>query len=155
MKNRNLLILSAYFVLVLNILLFFSVSLFAQEADEPGDFSSGVPARVSVKEYDASDSRDPFKSPFSKSEEVPEAGTQEVDRRPPSLVVEGVVWGGKFPQAIVNKQVVKIGDVIEGAMITQISAEGVTVTREGRKYTFSAPAASEINSTAQVEGGER
>ena len=65
--------------------------------------------------YNASDLRDPFES-YIKKGEHPEDGkqstavfaNQQVEKAPPSLTVQGLVWGGNFPQAIINNKVVRI-----------------------------------------------
>lgn len=100
-----------------------------------------VRAQVSSKkvgvivEYTSQDLRDPFKNPFEMIEMV-----EEPTEKPPigygltHLQVQGMVWGSKMPQAIINNTVVKVGGVIEGAEILDIRREGVYVLYEGRQY---------------------
>ncbi|MDD2688762.1 MAG: general secretion pathway protein GspB [Candidatus Omnitrophica bacterium] len=60
----------------------------------------------------------------------------------PTLTVQGIVWGARFPQAIINNKVVKAGDTIEGKVkIVNIDKEGVMVIFNGRQYNLAAPAA--------------
>jgi hypothetical protein len=54
--------------------------------------------------------------------------------------VQGVIWGGIMPQAIINNKIVNIGDVIEGAEVIEISKKGVTLLYKKRKYTLPSPA---------------
>jgi len=82
-------------------------------------------------EYKAEGLKDPFQ------EEEIEAPVPERKRALPSLTIQGIVWGGSFPQAIINNKVVRAGDTIEGVEITDINKNGVTVFFENQKYTLS------------------
>ena len=109
---------------------------------------SGSPLEAIVKpsvEYDAGNLRDPFTNPFAKEEK--QSSSQKVENQeqaiefvPPALKVQGIIWGGKFPQAIINDKVVKVGDTIEGAQITDIKKEGITCLFQGRQFNVSSPA---------------
>ena len=94
-------------------------------------------------EYKAGDLRDPFKKPESLSTQKPEvSGTQVTQEKPlPSLTVQGLIWGGSFPQAIINNKVVKIGDTIDKVSIINIDKDGVTVSFEETEYRLPSPAA--------------
>ncbi|UCB57503.1 MAG: hypothetical protein JSV30_02670 [Candidatus Omnitrophota bacterium] len=89
-------------------------------------------------EYTGRGLRDPFESPFElfvPLEEVP----KEKKRAPIAgglahLVVQGMIWDSKIPQAIINNTVVRPGEVIEGAEILDIRKEGVYVLYEGNQY---------------------
>ena len=95
-------------------------------------------------EYKAEGFRDPFKEPIVQKPTAAgiAAGPESAETPPPLLNVQGLIWGGALPQAIINDKVVKIGDSIEGARITNIAKDGVTVLFEGRQYNLSSPAAS-------------
>ena len=80
--------------------------------------------------YTSQDLRDPFQSPF----EMGESPTEGPAVGLPQLTVQGMVWGSKMPQAIINNTVVKVGEVIEGAEILDIRKEGVYVLYQGRQY---------------------
>lgn len=86
-------------------------------------------------EYRAKGLRNPFEQPItdSASEDGGSLGLQK-EKALPSLTVQGIIWGGSFPQAIINGKVVKIGDVIEGVDIVNISKEGVTVLFAGVEH---------------------
>ena len=82
-------------------------------------------------EYTSEILRDPFRSPFealsSPLDEVPvEVGLSH-------LTVQGMVWDSAMPQAIINNQVVKIGEVISEAKILDIRKEGVYVLYENKR----------------------
>jgi hypothetical protein len=103
-----------------------------------------------VVNYDAQDLRDPFKG----REEGPRqpVGPQGEMKPLPAFTVQGVIWGSKVPQAIINNKVVKVGDVLEGAKIISIGQEGIVVLFEGSEYNLSSPStgATPVN---QPQGG--
>ncbi len=91
-------------------------------------------------DYSAQGLRDPFMGKGGQS------GTGEevnpVEKKPlPALTVQGVIWGGNFPQAIINNKVLKVGDTIEGVKIKAIAKEGIIVLFEGSESAISSPAA--------------
>ncbi|MCX5707176.1 MAG: hypothetical protein NTW13_05970 [Candidatus Omnitrophica bacterium] len=99
-------------------------------------------------QYLAEGLRDPFKSPIVKDTSYKSSEVKAL----PQLNIQGLIWGGTFPQAVINNKVVKIGDtVVEGARITDISKEGVTVLYNGMTYQLSSPAAV----TAGAEGNPK
>ena len=91
-------------------------------------------------EYKSEELKDPFEPP--EEEKKPEAEPEkqimpEVKPAPPPVLkIEGLVWGGRLPQAIINQKVVKIGDIIEGAQIVDINREGVTLTFNNSQYNL-------------------
>lgn len=92
-------------------------------------------------EYTADSQRDPFRSLIVEAkgtgqDESYVPGGEEL----PTLTVQGLVWGGKFPQAIINNKVVKIGDIIEGAQVANIEKGGVRLLFKGKNYSLSSPA---------------
>lgn len=49
--------------------------------------------------------------------------------------LEGIVWGGSDPLALVNNQVVSVGESLDdGAVITEITRDTVRFIRNGNKY---------------------
>lgn len=96
----------------------------AQEATAP-EGSQGA----NKIEYKSEDLRDPFEKEQPK-------GQIETSLLP-SLQVQGMVWGGSFPQAIINNKVVRIGDTVEGAQIINITKDSVTVFFGNRQYNLS------------------
>lgn len=87
-------------------------------------------------QYNAQDSRDPFKGP-SREQMVPAETSGYGDKPLPALTVQGIIWGGKFPQAIINNKVVKVGDIIEDTRVVSIDKDGVTVFFENQQYKLS------------------
>jgi len=84
---------------------------------------------VNKIEYKSEDLRDPFEKEQPK-------GQIETNLLP-SLQVQGIVWGGSFPQAIINNKVLRVGDTIEGVRITNITKDSVTVFFGNRQYNLS------------------
>ncbi len=54
----------------------------------------------------------------------------------PAMTVAGVVWNTDRPQAIINGQIVGIGDIVSGAKILEIQKMGITFLFQGRTETL-------------------
>ncbi len=54
----------------------------------------------------------------------------------PALTITGVVWNSKRPQAIINENVVDVGDEIEGVKIIGIKKTAIDVMFQGREITI-------------------
>ena len=111
-----------------------------------------APVRSEKVEYKAEDLDDPFGE-----QEVTEPVKEEkvALAPPPPLTIQGLVWGGRFPQAIMNNKVLRVGDTIEGARIVDINKEGVVLYFDGQQYNITAPGVmltSRISDT-NTEGG--
>ncbi len=59
---------------------------------------------------------------------------------PPTLKVQGILWGVTPPRAIINDQILTEGDMLEGARVVTITKEGVTVEFAGSQYVVRTPA---------------
>jgi outer membrane biosynthesis protein TonB len=57
-------------------------------------------------------------------------------RPPPELVITGLIWNTDRPQAIVNGQIVDIGDTIESTKIVAIRKTGIEISFDGRTITI-------------------
>lgn len=132
--------------LVLVLLVSFAHLVFADSNND------GVILRP-VIEYSSGDLRDPFGDLFQlaaerekkekemQSIQSPQE-TTEPEKPLPSLdkfQVQGVVWGGKFPQAIINNKILGVGDSIEGVEIVSIEKKGITLNFAGRMATLATP----------------
>ena len=97
--------------------------------------------------YSSDNLRDPFQENIRDEEENSFRPTSnEVQQRPPDLAIQGIIWGGKIPQAIINNSVVKAGDTISGARILEITKNGVTVFYNNTNFDLSSPAADNLKS---------
>ncbi|MGA2775463.1 MAG: hypothetical protein ABSE81_05320 [Candidatus Omnitrophota bacterium] len=96
--------------------------------------------------YDSS-KRDPFTTAIIKKEKDMERvrSNDEDESAARSLVdsfsIQGIIWGGSFPQAIINNKVYKTGDSIQGLFISNIDKNGITFTSGGKKYILKMSAA--------------
>ncbi len=108
----------------------------------PINSGSGLIIRPQVK-YESSALRDPFRSCLVK--EGAASGTQSTSKLAQlkinldTLVVQGVIWGGKIPQAIINNKVLAVGDLIEGGKIISIEKSGIILNFSGEIVTLSTP----------------
>ena len=100
-----------------------------------------------VLRYEAGDLKDPFTQPVIKKEET--KPKQVVKIQPPVLTVQGVIWGGRFNQAIINDKVLKAGGTIQGAKILSIDKNGIVVLFEGMQFNLSSPASGTVPSKKQ------
>jgi hypothetical protein len=104
-------------------------------------FAQDVHEKVTwpIVKYESSYLRDPFQNPME------EMVTRNISIEPdlpqikPELThlhVQGMIWGTNRPQAIINGQVVRQGDVIEGAEVLDVQKEGVYVLYMGNRYVL-------------------
>lgn len=106
--------------------------------------AQGVIIRPQIK-YKSSQLRDPFQSYLIKEDK--DQGVQAQDEgnlvKPTIdlnlLEVQGIIWGCKIPQAIINNKVLAIGDSINGAEILSIDKGGITLNFAGEILNLSAP----------------
>lgn len=102
--------------------------------------ADGVISRP-VVEYKSGGFRDPFQPPLVKQEkkvtQVEQAKqVKKIDLIQPgsdigNLKVQGIIWGGKIPQAIINDEVFSVGDTIQGIEILSIDKTGITLSSSG------------------------
>ncbi|MBI3324217.1 MAG: hypothetical protein HYZ92_02960 [Candidatus Omnitrophica bacterium] len=101
--------------------------------------TASQPAAQVVK-YTAESLRDPFVNLLPgpvppPSHSAGSAGSRASAVPPaPDLVVQGVIWGGMRPQALVNDGVYDLGDTIKEATIVDIRRDGITVSTNGHTY---------------------
>jgi hypothetical protein len=106
--------------------------LFAAEEEE---------AILKPVEYKAQSLRDPFQDYIEEAETVTPAPVEPVPVQLPAVTIQGIVWGGTTPQAIINNKVVKVGDTIEGMRVISIDKSGITVSYGNREFNLASPAA--------------
>ncbi|MFH1045396.1 MAG: hypothetical protein V1727_00340 [Candidatus Omnitrophota bacterium] len=86
--------------------------------------------------YSGENVRDPFLSPFELGAVATNANEKKNETKPtlPHLEVQGLIWGTKLPQAIINNQIIRPGDTISGAEILDVRKEGVYVLYGGYQF---------------------
>ncbi len=102
----------------------------------------------SVAGYTSDQLRDPFRSYIIKENKaalVQENITAQPEIDLSKFVVQGIIWGGKVPQAIINDQVFTVGDSIEGAKILSIDKKGVKLDLTSGIATLAAPGQSSVS----------
>jgi hypothetical protein len=101
---------------------------------------SSAPISRPVIEYTSGNLRDPFQGVNTKPSSANQSQVQVKEL--PKMIVQGIMWGGAFNQAIVNNKVIKAGDTIEGAQVVSIDRNKIIMIFEGRKYTLTVVGAS-------------
>lgn len=101
--------------------------------------------------YSVADLRDPFLT--SIPVEVGGVPKNKEEEKLPVLTVQGLIFGPKFPQVIINNKVLKVGDQISGVTVTGISKDEVAVLFSEKYYNLVAPAA--VVKTSQIQGGKK
>jgi len=120
-------------IVILLIIVFVFIVKQVQSIEAPTQEGAPGPNKI---EYKAEGLKDPFQ------EEKIEAKEQGIAAKPlPALQIQGLVWGGSFPQAIINNKVVKVGDRIDEVQIIDITDTGITVLFENIKYNLSVSSA--------------
>jgi len=76
--------------------------------------------------YHGSQYRDPLKSLLPRVAPAP--------GKPLKMNVQGLIWNTDRPSAIINGQVLNIGDSIDSAKIINITKEGVLIIFSGEKF---------------------
>lgn len=87
--------------------------------------------------YKASALRDPFIGIIIQENVKKENPVSEASL--PDFTIQGIIWGGRVPQAIINNKVMGVGDTVQGARIIDIGKEGITVLYGGRSFTLKSP----------------
>ena len=128
-------------ILVLALLVSFTYIVFAEVNNE------GVVLRP-VVEYSSGDLRDPFGNLFELNKKKDEQNIQVSQEgvnpevavlSAESFKVQGVIWGGKFPQAIINNKILKVGDLIDGVEVMEIDKTGISLSSAGGIINLPAP----------------
>ena len=70
-----------------------------------------------------------------------------------SLELQGIFWGAGKPQVIINRKILSVGDTIDGAEVTAITKEVVTLTHGGQELELKPSA--EIRTGRDGEGASQ
>jgi hypothetical protein len=101
-------------------------------------------------------SRDPFQPPRGLLEKLRQQELAKTQKKPegppplpgqesplPALELQGILWGTPRPQAIINRQILSVGDSIDGVTLTSVTPEGITVSFQGQEFRMAMPQKSE------------
>ena len=142
-------------LIFLLLLLLINNRLYAQEtqsaiadplANLPNPFKSPLPKIIKkerIKTPVTALTEGPSRRRFeSSTTEKPEGAqpVQPVDRRAPqpvlpSVTISGLIWNSDRPQAIINGQVVDIGDTVNEMKIVRIEKDGIDLSYQGAIMT--------------------
>jgi len=123
--------------IISTIFIVFAGSVFSFNLPRVREAAAQVPGREDIRiEYKSEGQRDPF---LQEEVEIVEPEVEFEPQPLPLLEVQGMVWGGTLPQAIINNKVVKIGDVIEGVRIAAIDKNGITVFFQNQPHILKVP----------------
>jgi hypothetical protein len=91
--------------------------------------------------YTAQELRDPFRNTLPPPVKIEQAITkaQAIEKAPPPppvLHVQGLLWGGQEPKAIINGKVYGIDDTVSQARILRIDRAGVTIEHLGKAIVY-------------------
>ncbi|MFH1867882.1 MAG: general secretion pathway protein GspB [Candidatus Omnitrophota bacterium] len=98
------------------------------------DAEISIPDGILEVKYEGS-GKDPLKDlmqEYLKTQKYEEPKLVMGEMPLPDLKIQGLLWKSDMPQVIVNGQVLKLGDTIEGVKISDIKKEGITVEHGGR-----------------------
>ncbi len=77
----------------------------------------------------------PRQTPRQTPNQSVDSGTREVPIPKPNFRITGILWNSPRPQAIINGQVLDVGDEIEGFRIESIRPSGIDVSIRGVTLT--------------------
>ena len=115
----------------------------------PGADPAAAPAPTPEESSPPAPARNPFDLPAplsqllqekTRTQQKPQQGIPDAGPNtriaPPNLRLEGLFWGVARPQAIINRRILAVGDEIDGARITAITPDGVTLKFNGADLTL-------------------
>lgn len=131
-----------------------------QEVNPQDDARPQQALPPSTLNYTAQELRNPLKSllPGEPSGGGPHSGgpfpppAQPPAPAPPALRLQGLLWGGIEPQAIINDHVYRVGELVAGAKILAIDRHGVTIEHRGASLVYSPSSSQPEGSTGASTG---
>ena len=109
---------------------------------EPRNAAGAVGTGGAGVRYTASGLRDPLVSLLPEAQPAQPTVIQEPvvaapPPQPPSVTVQGMIWGGRRPQVLIDNRLYNVGDTVQAAQIVAIAREGVTVMLQGTTFLLS------------------
>jgi len=110
-----------------------------------------------VVEYSSGQLRDPFQTYIIKEKKTDSIERVSISTQPEidlsKFKVQGIIWGGKITQAIINDQVFTVGDSIDGVKILSIDKKGVSLGLAEGIAILAAPG--QGSSEQKIKGGTK
>ena len=102
-------------------------------------------------EYKSEGLRDPFQTYIVKEKKVDtqqqkKAELAQWETKLNELKVQGIIWGTKMPQAIIDNNVYIVGDKVDNAEIVSINNKGVDLMTAAGVINLAAPGQGEVPS---------
>ena len=113
-----------------------------QQWEEKDPFEPSKPLKESIRQRD--------RAREAKNRPPVEGAVPQPPLKPPSLHLEGILWGTAKPRAIINRRVVGVGDTIDDAKIIAIGKQGVKVSFDEREFELKLPRLSESGRTVTL-----
>ena len=108
-------------------------------------------------EYKSFDTKDPFLACVKREVAKRTDSSQPIAPAAvvaPNLAIQGIVWGGKIAQAIVNNKLVTVGDTVEEARIVAITGDGLEIIYKEKPFHIPSPSSlHKVDSTNKAQGG--
>lgn len=82
-----------------------------------------------------SPTRDPFNWPTRQRLQLRRQAEAEQDIFA-DFSLQGIVWSRATPQAVINRRLVAIGDMVDGALVTNITKTKVSLSKNGRRHAM-------------------
>ncbi len=79
--------------------------------------------------------RDPFNWPTPQRLRLRQIAEAEQDIFA-DFILQGIIWSPSSPQAVINSQLVTIGDMVDGALVTNITHTKVSLTKNSRTHSM-------------------
>lgn len=120
-----------YGIIFVTIIFGFTFFSFAQSQSDPQETEN--------VQYTADTLRDPFESWLPKEASGKEIQVLKTEIKLPDFKIQGVVLHHTKPTAIINNQVVKVGDTINEVKIIDIKKEGIDIIYQGQIFNIPSP----------------
>ncbi|MCX5708095.1 MAG: hypothetical protein NTY14_03835 [Candidatus Omnitrophica bacterium] len=141
---------------VLGMFIFFLTGAFAQGQPQVNADVEGIVLKPGVS-YTAENLRDPFTNPVltETSPDTGDSNTNIPEVHLPAMKVQGIFWGGKFPQAIINDKVVKVNEKIDNVQILEITKDSVTVFFGNKQFVLTSPAFDNLEASSNKKDAKK
>ena len=96
-------------------------------ADPKNPFASLIPVEKVVPKKEIVEHKKQEEKKKEDQNKIPD----DVLGLPAKLIIEGIIWGGDMPQAIISGNLVGEGDLISDAKVVKISQSGVKIKYKG------------------------